>query len=698
MVLTGEQENVHSDLLNGKPVRCFMIKDMMFCVVLCDSHFNYIFMRNFLRFGFVLLFIFWEFDGVGQTSTPKECGTREPTKEEMIEIISQEKAFKQSLGTTNNLVGAITVYIKFHNVLKTDGTGRNISSEIGDILYHLNQKYALVNITFAQSGSIDYISSGDYNFYKFYKGCRTLNDEINLRNGRDVTNAINIYFVGTITYGSDCIPVNGYVSDFPSPNNPKSSNAIFIRTESDDWRSLIIPETIPHEMGHYFNLFHTFEPKGGDLVDDTPFDPENASNCVSNCVWNCTTYNPDVRNLMSYYHGCRYRFTSGQYQRMQDYGKTYRTNLHPLFSVRYYLDGIQKTLLQFSDYSYSIFCAGNDISMQFNSYGEPYFCTGTFYLQMKPVSNYYFSNISSGVSARDGEVTITGALPPNTPSGYYNVRIYKTQSQSYGDIEEKTIYVNGAVLGVSIGEPIFSGQYLSASSTIIYNATSTCVGNSIRIGLYEDTGNDNDTYWWTKDGLNYTASSTRSILDATQTGTYSLNMTKCGNLYKSPNSIYLKFYDIIAPTITASSNGLSTNFSLVTCEGSPVTLSTNCDTGVSPIWSDGSTSSIRYLTASSTRDFAVNCNNYFCNANYSPPVRIIALNSNTQTTKNGNWQNITLWTSNIAPLNCQTVTIQAGHTVNVSINDAKAKNIIIKGNLNFINVSPSIKGKVSLGI
>jgi hypothetical protein len=57
-----------------------------------------------------------------------------------------------------------------------------------------------------------------------------------------------------------------------------------------------------------------------------------------------------------------------------------------------------------------------------------------------------------------------------------------------------------------------------------------------------------------------------------------------------------------------------------------------------------------------------------------------------------------MWTNNFVPLNCQTVTIQTGHTVIVPINDAKAKNIIVKGSLNFLNVSPTVKGKVGLGI
>lgn len=641
-------------------------------------------MKNFIRFGFGLLFIFWGFDGVGQSSTPKECGTREPTKEEMVEIIKQEKSFKQSLGTTNNLVGAITVYIKFHNVLNFNGTGRNISSSISNILYYLNQKYASVNITFAQSGGIDYIYGDGY--YDFYYGCSNVYDEDALRNGRDVTNAVNIYFVGTIK-GSDCTPsINGFVSDFPSQYNPKSSNAIFIRTEGTDWNSTIIQETIPHEMGHYFNLFHTHQ-SGGDEVSDTPYDPADKS-CVSNCIWNCTYYNPDVRNLMSYYHGCRNRFTYGQYNRMEDYGKTYRTNLNTDLSERYYLDG-RRTIVMNLTSSTKLVCAGNSVSFNFGMYGEPSFMNAISSVQLTNSSvTYNVGSVSSGENSK----TIT--IPSSIPSGYYELRINNSYA-SANYAQTISLYVNGT----TGGSPIASNQYLSASSTRIYNATSTCAGNSITIyhSLPYGINDEYDSYWWTKNGQNYTASSTDSYFNASSTGNYTLNMMKCGNVYRSSNSIYLNFYN---PTsaLTASSNGATTDFRLTTCDGSPVTLSAGCQSGMNTLWNDGTTSSIRYINASSTRDFFVNCNNYFCNVGYSYPVRITALNPSIQSTKSGNWQDPTMWTNNLVPLNCQTVTIQTGHTVNVPINDAKAKSIIIKGNLNFQNVSPTVKGKVGLGI
>ena len=657
-------------------------------------------MKNFLRFGFVLLFVLGGFDGVGQMS----CGTPSPTIKQGDKIMKSIDSFEK-LKLSSNIVTQY-IPIQFHNIIPASGGGGVISaSYIANILEKLNFWYSNARVSFYSLGSVNTISNTSlYNF----------NDAsfISLIENYGHTNAINIFFVGSINGSAVITGEARFPLDVAETYSLKNSNGIVIGKNFPE--SYLAEKTVPHEMGHYFGLYHTHETEfgaelvngsnsstAGDRITDTPADP-NRTGCVILCIYStfCSSrdannqkYSPQVNNIMSYYDNCGGLITSGQYSRVQ-WGKYVRNILNPNLYQRYYLDGVRRTILQYSG-STSL-CAGNNISMTLNSYGEPSYYQGRFYLQLKSASSTYFSNISSDYSSTNGGVYITGTIPSNTPTGYYQVRIYKTESQSYGDIEEKTIYVNGSSSGVIIENSVYSNLYLSASSTILYNATSTCAGNSI--ALYGRLSGY-DSYWWTKDGLNYTASSTSSsYLSAIQTGTYTLNMAKCNNVYRSSNSIYLNFYDTTIPSITASSNGQSTDYRLTTCEGSPVTLSTNCSSVVNPIWSDGSTSSIRYINASSTRDFMVNCNNYFCNTGYSPAVRITALNPNVQSTKTGNWQDVTLWTSNLVPLSCQTVTIQTGHTVNVPINDAKAKNIIIRGNLNFQNVSPTIKGKVGLGI
>ncbi len=103
------------------------------------------------------------------------------------------------------------------------------------------------------------------------------------------------------------------------------------------------PSTFAHEIGHYFDLFHTHEtffgtecPSGnncstvGDRLCDTAADPglidfsfTPPRSRVANCMYdnsaalagNCnqTAYNPPTKNLMSYSnYTCRDQFTANQ--------------------------------------------------------------------------------------------------------------------------------------------------------------------------------------------------------------------------------------------------------------------------------------------------------------------------------------------------------------------------------------------------
>ena len=108
--------------------------------------------------------------------------------------------------------------------------------------------------------------------------------------------------------------------------------------------SCIESNSISHEMGHEFNLTHTHETKfgielvngsncdiAGDLICDTPADPNRRDLCNHDCSWRGTykdkngvdvvlvdtngdPYETDVSNMMSYYgvFGCRTNFTYQQ--------------------------------------------------------------------------------------------------------------------------------------------------------------------------------------------------------------------------------------------------------------------------------------------------------------------------------------------------------------------------------------------------
>lgn len=105
--------------------------------------------------------------------------------------------------------------------------------------------------------------------------------------------------------------------------------------------------TLTHEVGHCLGLYHTFESvwgaesvarsgdckdceDDGDLLCDTPADPQSddydITNFIMNCIYNdnkrddCNMqYTPDVQNHMSYSPGaCRNRFSPGQASRMRN--------------------------------------------------------------------------------------------------------------------------------------------------------------------------------------------------------------------------------------------------------------------------------------------------------------------------------------------------------------------------------------------
>ncbi|MBO0948161.1 GEVED domain-containing protein [Fibrella forsythiae] len=231
--------------------------------------------------------------------------------------------------------------IRFHVVRRSDGTGGLSISSLNQSLVLLNQVYQPAGVAFYMCGStphyIDNTALFDYD----------TSEEDALADGNDVSNAVNVYLLNTINYGG--VQATGYSY---YPGSLSITNRLFVQA------SQVTGNTLLHELGHYFNLYHTFQnsissqvtdrelvirpgdpqqsrllvpncSETGDLVCDTPADPYGLSGAtVAGCQYTGTVtdangdrYSPALNNLMSYYSGCSSpsnSFTPGQYARIMD--------------------------------------------------------------------------------------------------------------------------------------------------------------------------------------------------------------------------------------------------------------------------------------------------------------------------------------------------------------------------------------------
>lgn len=303
---------------------------------------------RFLFSAIGLLTLFLRYEVSAQTMP---CGVLHEAPESIAarenRILQIKQQFAETFQNANHTIQYIP--IKAHILRKSDGTGGLSLADLNTALVQINRYYINVG-----SGLQFYLCSAPnyINNTAFYDYDNT--EETALCNANDVNNAINLYFPNSILFGS--LAVSGYAY-FPSTLSV--TNRVFVQAAY-----AIDTRTLTHELGHYFNLLHTFQSSTdvnqtnreyvtrdvmqgancatkGDLLCDTPADPYGRDSLsLVGCSYAGTArdpqgqlYSPSLSNIMSYYPiSCGNTFTSGQYNRMND-GLLLRTNVSNQYTL-----------------------------------------------------------------------------------------------------------------------------------------------------------------------------------------------------------------------------------------------------------------------------------------------------------------------------------------------------------------------------
>jgi len=268
-----------------------------------------------------------------EPEVPGGCGTI-VTPEDVVQILELQSMGMYELGAVPEYT--LNVPLTFHVVLRSDGSGGLSDEELDENIPQIHADFLATGIQFFRQGPVDVILSD------FYYDQMTSAAQIDLLWGvNTVPNTINVYFVEAASRG------NGGLCGRASFTTSGAQGVLMVNgcTASENASE----RTFTHELGHYFDLYHTHEtvfgsecPSGsncviaGDLICDTPADPQLGSSNTTDCVYDGNemrcgqSFDPQVENFMSYSpDSCQTLFTSAQRNRSLATLINLRPNLIP---------------------------------------------------------------------------------------------------------------------------------------------------------------------------------------------------------------------------------------------------------------------------------------------------------------------------------------------------------------------------------
>jgi hypothetical protein len=301
-------------------------------------------MRTFFNFAVCLTILSTFLSGQNQS-----CGT---SSSDMV--IASEIFRKAGLSSRPaSLRGSNNIPIKFHLVNNSAGLGRVSTNDILNQFAKLNSEFKDYNLSFYLKDNYKFNIINDTRIFD-----NARQNEALIASYKD-PNAINVFVVNKIPSSTDNQTLLGYYST-------TSDFVVIIKNQVE-----LYTNTLAHEIGHFFNLRHTFHGWEAEPYDEkihgqqVLFDlaPEsnikvelaNKSNCttaadqvcdtppdfnfgalITNCNFNKIvtdrngdTIKPMINNQMSYFNRCsKYEFSPGQIARMKtNMSNVLRTNL-----------------------------------------------------------------------------------------------------------------------------------------------------------------------------------------------------------------------------------------------------------------------------------------------------------------------------------------------------------------------------------
>ncbi|MFN3848193.1 MAG: GEVED domain-containing protein [Spirosomataceae bacterium] len=430
----------------------------------------------------------------------KWCRTAEPTESQRLEMsrLVNSESFRNAKINTNKI---INIAVKPHIVRKSDGSGGFDTSTLNAVFDTLNKQYIGAGIQFFISGNTpNYIDNDKY----FIFDSDAHEGELTAR--YDVRNAINLYFVSEFADN-----IGGYAY-FPSTD--RNTNRIFVYYANI---SDMVKRVVPHEMGHYMGLWHTFQDAwdsrlaelvtrgegancsyAGDMICDTPADPYGriifigGVDCGFNYDYvdaNNEKFKPQTGNTMSYYRGCGNFLTAGQH-RVASFGVLTRISPDRDSNKRYTITGQGEQSITVTTAAptknnsrFSAACLGETISVPFSTTGNV--AAGTKYKVLLISERSDFAGeIGSGSTS-----PIECKIPNNAPYFFsYRLQVVSEDESIRGTLTAETFRVtHPAKVTISGNENIFEGEigkiYLSHSggSADIRITSSTGVNYNYRI-------------------------------------------------------------------------------------------------------------------------------------------------------------------------------------------------------------------------